>query len=157
MSRPAHQSWRVCCLIHHTASIVEKAALTYAFKLSTRGIITRFTLIYDGLVVGRESEFKTERCINVCEEMYWRQIEKIFSSAAVNTVSFSDLAHLVGTVSVSTRCELRNVCLARGLPVDSTAYVLRFYSLTPNTRRAFIAHFLVLLRQGFDKEFINRL
>ncbi|KAG8308031.1 hypothetical protein J6590_007015 [Homalodisca vitripennis] len=31
-------------------SIVEKAALTYAFKLSSHGIITRFTLIYDGLV-----------------------------------------------------------------------------------------------------------
>lgn len=47
------------------------------------GIITRFTLIYDEPPRWwGESEFKMERCINVCEEMYWRQIEKIFSLGA---------------------------------------------------------------------------
>lgn len=46
------------------------------------GIITRFTLIYDEPQWWGESEFKMERCINVCEEMYWRQIEKIFSLGA---------------------------------------------------------------------------
>lgn len=55
------------------------------------GIITRFTLIYDEPLWWGESEFKMERCINVCEEMYWRQIEKIFSlGARKQRASFRD-------------------------------------------------------------------